>query len=53
MPTNKAQCKGCRFWGSADGTKSTVHLCHHLLWTGKRREQKDGVCLSRKEAGRK
>lgn len=51
MLNSQKQCKGCVFWKKASatgGTENSLHACHHLLETGKRRIEKDGKCLSRK-----
>lgn len=48
---SQKQCEGCVFWqkaGTTGGTENSLHMCHHLLETGKRRIEKDGKCLSRK-----
>lgn len=48
---SQEQCKGCVFWKKASltgGSEGSLHLCHHLLETWKRRIEKDGVCLSKK-----
>lgn len=46
----KKECIGCVFWKNTytTGCENSLHACHHLLETGKRRIDKDGVCLSRK-----
>ncbi len=47
---SQEQCIGCVFWKKASltgGTEGSLHVCHHLLETGKRRIDQDGVCLSR------
>ena len=46
------RCKGCVYWKSAQGggTEGTLHICHHLLETGKRRIDQDGKCLSKTTA---
>lgn len=45
----KKECKGCVYWRSAQGggVGDVLHVCHHLLDTGKRRVEKDGKCISR------
>ena len=46
----KKECIGCVFWKKAyatGGTEGSLHMCHHLLETGKRRVEKDGKCISR------
>ena len=49
MADVNTQCKGCHYWLSGSGgyPGGGVKLCHHLLYTGKRRVEVDGVCLSR------
>lgn len=44
---SQKQCIGCVFWKSARDGTFTSFMCHHLLVTGKRRIDQDGVCLSR------
>ena len=43
------RCEGCVYWRSAQGggVGDVLHICHHLLDTGKRRIDKDGKCLSK------
>lgn len=45
------KCNGCVYWQKAQstgGNEESLHICHHLLETGKRRVEQDGQCLSRK-----
>lgn len=46
-------CKSCIYWQGYDGI-SRRHLCfcHHLLITGKRRVEVDGICESRRVSKR-
>ena len=45
---SQKQCKGCVYWKMSSGNSGSGSLmCHHLLVTGKRRNDQDGVCLSR------
>lgn len=48
MADAKKQCMKCSFWGGANGhyCGSKISFCHHLLCTGQRREEVDGVCRS-------
>lgn len=42
------QCKGCVYWRGANGRGGIGStMCHHMLDTGKRRIDNDGVCGSR------
>ena len=42
------QCKGCIYFKPSSGNSGAGTLmCHHLLITGKRRIDNDGVCESR------
>jgi hypothetical protein len=43
------QCEKCKYWGDVHHAKAGLHFCHHLLETGKRRVQVDGVCMSQKK----
>lgn len=43
---NKEQCNGCLYWQSLSGYRDRDHGCVQILYTGKRRKEKDGVCLS-------
>ena len=40
------RCKKCIYWRGANRTPNAFSYCNHLLDTGKRRVQVDGVCLS-------
>lgn len=41
------QCKNCAYWTGVTGSNGTnMHFCHHILHTGKRRVEVDGVCQS-------
>ena len=46
---SQEQCVGCVYWKSGAGghENTTLFMCHHLLETGKRRIDQNGVCLSR------
>lgn len=39
------RCERCVFWQNSTGNDS-LYFCHHLLITGKRRKDVNGVCLS-------
>lgn len=41
------QCNTCRYWHSLSGwTGGVSKACNHLLETGRRRVEVDGVCKS-------
>ena len=41
------KCRKCEYWRGANGNSSELYFCHHLLSTGKRRQQGEGKeCLS-------
>lgn len=44
---SQKQCIGCVYWKTARDGAIDSFMCHHLLVTGKRRIDQDGVCLSR------
>lgn len=45
---SQKQCKGCIYWKMSSGNSGAGSLmCHHLLMTGRRRADNDGVCESR------
>jgi len=44
---SQKQCNGCVYWKTARTGSADSFMCHHLLVTGKRRIDQDGVCLSR------
>ena len=49
MADVKKQCARCAYWGGTNGHNEINHTfscCHHLLVTGKRRVEEDGVCRS-------
>lgn len=42
------QCKGCIYFKMSSGNSGTgTRMCHHLLVTGRRRVDNDGVCGSK------
>lgn len=46
-PADIQKCKKCEYWRGANGSSSDLYFCHHLLSTGKRRQQGEGKeCLS-------
>lgn len=45
---NMEQCEGCLFWRPLSSTSATEKACHHLLDTGKRHVEENGVCKSKK-----
>lgn len=46
---DKEQCRTCLYWQALSGYKDRDHGCIQILYTGKMRKEKDGVCLSREE----
>lgn len=44
---SQKQCIGCVYWKTARDGAIGSFMCHHLLVTGKRRIDQNGVCLSR------
>lgn len=45
---SQKQCKGCVYWRGASGNSGLgTIMCHHMLDTGKRRIDNDGVCGSK------
>lgn len=53
MADIKKQCKDCEYWLSVNGMRhhNEMHFCHHLLKTGKRRVEVNGVCKSQSRKG--
>lgn len=45
------KCDGCDFWQNSGG--EGFRFCHHLLITGKRRVEENGVCMSHSKGGKK
>lgn len=45
---DKKVCNSCHYWITGGGgyTGGGGKFCHHLLHTGKRRVEIDGVCMS-------
>lgn len=56
---NREQCEGCAYFLSGGGGKAEsrcggIRFCHHMLYTGKRREVGENeICLSRSETRKK
>lgn len=48
--SDRKKCEGCEYWVSGAGQRTgsgDMKFCHHLLRTGKRRVEVDGICESR------
>lgn len=47
MADTGKQCLFCVYWTGSNGHDAIqLKFCHHLLYTGKRRVEVDGVCQS-------
>lgn len=41
------RCRGCDYWRTTGNVSGdSTRFCHHLLATGKRRVEVDGICQS-------